>query len=118
MGPAKLSGLAKLARRLDPGPAVQPALADAGEEIVRQAEAAARSQGLAHLAQSLRVLVSTNRVEAGSDHPDARAAEFGTLHNPPKPWLQPAFQAALGPVRTRLRQALRDHLTQRQRRAR
>ncbi len=69
------------------------------------------AQGLEHLVGSLKVSVSGTRVEVGSEHPGAPAAEFGTLQQPPRAWLQPAFQAALAPVRARLRRALKDHLT-------
>lgn len=118
IGRAKLSGLGRLDKRLNLDPALYPALADAGEEIAHQARAELQAQGAAgDLVDSVNISVSANQVEAGSEHPAARAAEFGTLHQAAKPWLQPAFQAALGPVRARLRQALRDHLTQRQRNA-
>ena len=108
---AKFSGLARLARRLDLEPAVRPALEDIGDHIAGQAGAELQAQGLEHLVGSLKVSVSGTRVEVGSEHPGAPAAEFGTLQQPPRAWLQPAFQAALAPVRARLRRALKDHLT-------
>ncbi|MCP5083184.1 MAG: hypothetical protein GY948_15965 [Alphaproteobacteria bacterium] len=113
-GPAKLTGLAALANRLNLDPALRQALAEAGDEVVHRARDELAAQGAdAALAGSLKVSVSASQVEVGSEHPAARTAEFGTLHRAPKPWLQPAFQAALGPARARLRQALKDHVTRR-----
>ena len=115
-GPAKLSGLARLANQLNPDPSLRQALAAAGEEVVHQARDALEAQGADDaLVDSLNVSVSATRVEVGSEHPAARVAELGTLHRAPQPWLQPAFQAALGPARARLRQVLKDHFTRRQR---
>ncbi len=114
--PATLSGFAQLARRLNPDPALHQTLAIAGEEVAQRARDELQTQGAEDaLVGSLAVSVSATGVEIGSDHPAARAAEFGTLHQAPRPWLQPAFQAALGSVRARLRQALKDHLTRKQR---
>ncbi len=114
--PATLSGLDQLAKRLSPDPAVPQALAQAGEEVLRRARDELQAQGADDaLVQSLAVSVSASRVEIGSAHPAARTAEFGTLHQASAPWLQPAFQAALGSVRARLRQGLKDHLTRKQR---
>lgn len=115
-GRAKVAGLSRLLKRLDPAPVLQPALRAAGEDVVRQTRRELASQSADDaLAESLTVSACSNSVEIGTDHPAARQTEFGTLHQAPRPWLQPAFQAAIGPVRARLRQAVKDHLTQRQR---
>ncbi len=114
--PVTLSGLDQLAKRLSPDPATPQALAQAGEEVVRRARDELQAQGADDaLVQSHAVSASASRVEIGSAHPAARTAEFGTLHQAPRPWLQPAFQVALGPARARLRQVLKDHFTRRQR---
>ena len=115
-GRARLSGLNALLRRLNPEAALSGALAGAGQEVARQARAELRAQGAEDaLADSLTVQVCPPRVHISSDHPAARPSEFGTLRQSPKPWLQPAFAAARDGVRGRLRQALKMHLTQRQR---
>lgn len=114
--PAKLTGLVRLAGRLNPDPSLPRALSAAGEEVERRARDELEAQGAdPALAGSVKVSVSAAGVEVGSEHPAARAVEFGTLHQASKPWLQPAFQAALGPARARLARVLKEHFTTRQR---
>lgn len=117
-GRARLDGFGVLARRLNPDAALNRALQDAGEEVARQARAALAGEGADDaLAASLKTASTPEGVEIGSEHPGARAAEFGTASTPARPFLQPAFQAALGPLKAKLRQALKTHLRQPERKA-
>ena len=110
-GRTRLSGLERLARRLRPDRALRPALAEAGKEVARQARRQLEADGAEEaLADSVEIAPGADRVDIGSSHPRARTAEFGSLSEAPRPFLQPAFQAALGPVRARLRQVLKTHL--------
>ncbi len=116
-GRAKVRGFDLLARRLDPDPALSAALMEAGEDVVRQARSALAGEGADRaLMESVTTAVTPSGVEIGSAHPAARAAEFGSLASPARPFLHPAFQAALGPLKARLRQTLKTHVRQPKRR--
>lgn len=111
-----VGGVARLVRRLELSAALPSALAEAGEAVAHQARDHLRAQEAdAALVDSVIAAASPSRVDIGTEHPAGPAAEFGTLHQAPRPWLQPAFAQALSPVRARLRQAVKDHLTRSQR---
>lgn len=114
-GRGRLIGLDALARTLNAEAALHPTLREAGEEVARHARASLDAED--ELAESTTVAETPAGVEIGSDHPGARAAEFGTLAQPARPFLQPAFEAALGPLKSKLRQTLKTHLRHRKRRA-
>ena len=106
-------GLARLTQRLQIDGRLDELLTAGGEEVRRQAEAELKALGSAsaeEIAEHLSVAVSGNRAVIGTDHPAAAATEFGSLHRPARPWLQPAFEAALPAVRAALIQALRRRL--------
>ncbi len=84
--------------------ALEDAAAIIAAEADREFEAAAARKE--HNRNRPAVMLSSapdgRAVRIGTPDPLGRVLEFGTLRRPPRPWLLPAFRAALRPATARL----------------